>query len=647
MQLLYKNTNGFTAAQLADHVGIRRQAFSKRPGVSDFLIGLENSGNGRPVKLYSADALKLWSVDPKTIEEIKSKKYRKGRTDKGIARSMSHDTWLVGVKLVKELYLNQAIDNVQLCCEEAEKRLVDAGYSDVSAKQLYARIMRNEPKRNMYGPFFSDPEGNWKAIRNSRLRVNATKLSAATARYNLFAMLENAGMAGDGFGAGRIIVIDDFKRDSWTLKDGKLHMPGGVGFIDALTRKPLLLLPTETITTNVVAVGILTVVNRYGLLPDTVWVMENSKAMKNINVEQLVRTLYHPQEIADFHNGKHTWIKNLFGGQKGPIVRNLPHIARFLGKAMIERFFKIVKDEFDATRFALNYQGGNRLESVHLTVNAAPLMVGQDKNELPVGMYTTETAKYWDVLFTWIENDCVNRVRKVMYSGLRELHGVTAPCTIQSVWERYTGGANDKREIPSLDNERLARLLYFAQPERHKFLVTLRNAGHYQTSINNRNINIVHPALTSNYIGRKLATIAVPTQKNRYLVLVVNNDTQIPDFLCVAEDMTAHTIEEASSMRASVKHTRESIEAKHKTANRMLAVWETKGIHEHKQNDGWIPNLVANENKELTGMIYETYEAEEYSEPEIKKLPKPKKQISRAEKLIRESENLLKNCSNY
>ena len=100
-------------------------------------------------------------------------------------------------------------------------------------------------------------------------------------------------------------------------------------------------------------------------------------------------------------------------------------------------------------------------------------------------------------------------------------------------------------------------------------------------------------------------------------------------------------------MRASVKHTRESIEAKHKTANRMLAVWETKGIHEHKQNDGWIPNLVANENKELTGMIYETYEAEEYSEPEIKKLPKPKKQISRAEKLIRESENLLKNCSNY
>jgi hypothetical protein len=315
MQLLYKNNNGFTAAQLADHVGVTRRAVSGRSGIEDFLIGLENSGNGRPVKLYSADALKLWSVDPKTIKEIKSKKYRKGRTDKGIARSMSHDTWLVGVKLVKELYLNQAIDNVQLCCEEAEKRLIDAGYSDVSAKQLYARIMRNEPKRNMYGPFFSDPEGNWKSIRNSRLRVNATKLSAATARYNLFAMLENAGIAGDGFGAGRIIVIDDFKRDSWTLRDGKLHMPGGVGFVDALTRKPLLLLPTESITTNVVAVGILTVVNRYGLLPDTVWVMENSKAMKNINIEQLVRTLYHPQEIADFDRGKHTWIKNLFGGQ--------------------------------------------------------------------------------------------------------------------------------------------------------------------------------------------------------------------------------------------------------------------------------------------------------------------------------------------
>ncbi|HAT77268.1 MAG TPA: hypothetical protein DCS19_10650, partial [Flavobacterium sp.] len=434
------------------------------------------------------------------------------------------------------------------------------GFNDADPTRFYKAIKRSERHRDIKGVFFSDPDGNWEDIRQRNMKRNQSDLSEAVPRYDYFAMLESAGLAGDGYGAGRIIVIDDFKRDAWVDKNGQAIMTKGLAFIDGLTRYPLLYMPCDEITTEAVARGILLVAFQYGLYPNTVWVIENSQAMKNANVEGVIKSLYTDEELMNFKN--QTWITQLFGCPPSPIVHNVPHVPRFAGKAMIERQFRLVKDEFDAVYFPKQYQGGSRQEAVTLTRAAMPYFNLTNVTNLPLDLQLTKYEDYWFMLWNWLYETFVNRPRISIFGKVSRRHGFQP--TIAEAFDHYNH--NNDRMLPQLNAERYANIIYFAQPNRtsQKNLITIKNRHRLTCTIDGQNVNIVSDAITSNLISHKVAVMPcnLPGYEGQYLVMRADNRAN-PEFIGIFKNYIAESLAESEEFRKESRKIRE-------TANRQL-----------------------------------------------------------------------------
>lgn len=575
--------NLMTAEQIADNIGISRRAVLKNRNIDNFFAGLfpNPSGTGRPVKMYRPEALSLWNKSDDEIRSAAKKAERKSRGDKGsVRKSKNGDTWATpeqiktAVELTKQLYINNAQRNLRLACEQAGKMLKsDPAFIEITGARLYRRLQRKD--QYFRSEYFTE---NWEAIRMKKFKVKDHAMnSAGSLRYEYWRIMEGAGIARPQQGACNVIVIDDFKRDAWSQKDGKLEMPVGIAYLDGLTGYPLLILPTPSITTEAVAAGMVMVAYAYGLPEQAIWVMENSRAMKNVNIEMLARSMYTKEELYDFDNGKVDWVKEVFYGQTGPVIRSLSHIPKHAFKAKIERFFKIVKDEFDATRFPLNYQGGSRQEATQLTLAAMPMAVGQETKDLPTSFYTVEYEQYWEELYKWMYSDCIMRSRPVMLSEWAKEKtqetGARVSPTINECFNYYRNNEY-KREV---DPQKIAYLLYWAQPDRHhpKNLWTVRQTLFIQPTIDNKHLNLFSEAISESVIGRKIATIPIPNAPDRFLLFLAD-DPERPEFLCIAEDFTARDSKKVPVMRRRVQVAREAINERLDEGAKTLAVWENQ-----------------------------------------------------------------------
>ncbi len=630
LSLTDQTSNLMTSEQIAGEVGISRANVIRKKGINEYFAGIfpNPAGTGRPIKMYRPEALSLWGRSDEKIRETSKKLERKGRNDKGGVRWTSPEKLQEAIKLVKQLYINNAQPNLKLACEQASKMMQsESTYKSITGSRLHRRLQRNGKDGDFRSEYFQE---NWELIRMKQLKLHDHSLqSTGTLKYNWWEILEDSGVAGKGFGACSVIVIDDFKRDAWSIKDGKLEMPVGLAYIDGLTGYPLLLLPARSITTESVAAGMVMVAYAYGLPENAVWVMENSKAMKNVNIEMLARSLYTKDELYDFENGKIEWIKNVFAGQTGPVCRNLPYIPRHAFKARIERFFKIIKDEFDATRFPLNYQGGSRQEATQLTLASMPMAVGRETKDLPLGFYTVEYEEYWEHLYKWLYSDCIMRQRPTMLKGWAtaktKYHSERVSPTINECWNYYRGDKNKR----AIDPERLAYLLYWAQPKRHepRALWTVRQTLFIQPTIKDRHLNLFSEAISEGVIGRKLATVPIPNNPNIFLLFIADDPTR-PEFLCVAEDYTAKKNKDIPVMRTKVTNAREQLNSRLDDGAKTLAAWENQ--HElgamPEEPEEWTKQLL-NDNNYLPAQ--ESKEDEENPEtPEQDTEPKNKVEIS-------------------
>ncbi|MEP7217634.1 MAG: hypothetical protein ABI876_01895, partial [Bacteroidota bacterium] len=392
--------NLMTAEDIAGRVGVSKRAVLKRAGIDQFVADRASRG-GRPVNLYTATALSLWGIQ--TTTPSPADKQRKGRSDHGAPRKCSAESWQLLTETARALYMASAQGNLRLACEQTCRQLAAQGVIvPITHKQLYKRLTcKNTGTDGL--PISEFYRENWEAIRSSGLRKKDLALKVVTARYDWLSIFESCGWAGEGFGALRVWSIDVRHGDAWSIgDDGKPHLPSAVYIRCGLTGMPLMVYPIETESSEAIIRAVLQCMIRWQRVPDVAYAIDNGSAMV---AERTLGVLNSTLPESAWERAAE--MPEIFGANRSPILRNLPNIPRAPFKAALERSFKHIKDEYDANRFALTYQGGDRSEAVQLRVSNRPSW-----QYLPE--VVRSSTSYFSGLDEWLYSDYIARLRPAM-----------------------------------------------------------------------------------------------------------------------------------------------------------------------------------------------------------------------------------------
>lgn len=525
-------SDGITAGDIARRLNLSERSIRKRNGIDQFIIGQFATGRGRPVTLFSREALSLWGVESVTAEP----RVRSERSDWGVPRCCTPEQWEAICLSVRELYMANAQANLKLACEQAVRRAGMSGVElPVTAAQIYKRLTckNTAPDGLAMSPFYRD---NWEVIRRSGLRKKDIALEIATHRYNWLDIFENLGWAGAGFGAMRGWSIDVRKNDVWTTPNDRSSQAefGSAMYIRCvLTGYPLWVEPVQTETSDALIRGYLKCMLAWRKCPDLFVAIDNGKAMISERTLQVIKTTLPPEAFA-----MAAQIPEMF--QEGsPIIRNLPNIPRSKFKAALERSFKLIKDEFDATRHARNYQGGSRAEAVQLSVSNRPAW-----QYMSTAISTTD--EYFDGLGTWLYSDYVARERPRMFPTL-VARGISP--TIGAAFQYYF---DPTESLPT--NERIADLLYWATPRPS---ICKASLGYVDAVIGGEFWHCVSEALNHQYYGHKIAVLPIPDTD--FAVLMLADNPSAPKYLATARNAFVRSMDELREVRPIVIETQNAI----------------------------------------------------------------------------------------
>lgn len=498
--------NEMTAATIAEIIGITERRVRARVGIEAYLIGHRATG-GRMAKVYRADVMTLFGRSIEQPEEAAEREFeRRKRSDEGLPRNCSAGQWDAIIKVVRALYLQNAQANLKLACEVGQRVAASKGLAwPIGHVQVYRRLMRKDTGRDhqYLSEFFAQ---DWEAMRRSLLRkADLAKSITPTVRYQMQSMMESMGVAGPGFGAGRLWVLDARKGDSWTSSG----MAYAIYIMCGLTGFPLWIepIPSESETKADVARALLRCCWAWRMRPTVGIALDNGRAMSSKPIVGLMEHLL-PRtawDIAEkfpdlFHDGE-------------PIIRNLPNIPRAPWKASIERSFKRLKDEHDAPFHAKVYQGGSRAE-------ATQLRLSQQLN-LPKDIITQ--AEYFGGLATYVWGDYIQRERPSTFPLLAQ-RGITP--SIAAAWEYYY--EPNSSEMP--DTESISYLLYHAMWASDKVGFVRCELGSASSTIEGRLWHLVSTKFGRGIAGRKVAIVPVP-DTDEAVVMLVDDDKQNPHYL--------------------------------------------------------------------------------------------------------------------
>ena len=557
--------NYYSTKEVADIVGKSERTVLRRVGVDNHLAGfIDSDSAGRPAKMFNPTVFKLWNVNYEDFSRpnpdaayIEDK-----RADYGKPRGMDMTTWTTAVRTAKECFMSMPTKNLLEACRQTAS-VANLNGANLDGDYLYRRLTRRRSQTCSYtSPYYSEA---WGKVHEAKYRVRQNRFyNHPFVNYNMFSMFRNRGLLGKGYGSKRVIVVDDFKRDVWVDNAGEMEMPWGLVFIDGITNFPLMIIPADTISTDIVAAGILMTTWAHGIHGDTVWVFETARAMKNRNVIGLIESLYTPEQLEAFKRGD-SWVKEIFPGQTGPYVNSPANIAQSVFKSRVERSIRNFKDEFDGVYFPTTFQGGDRKEGVQLTLSGSPLdvfneekpLANGEKNPKPYSKRLIPIAGYWERLYNWIWGKYVSVPRAKMFTHFNTTFGTDGYKSIKQVHD-FLSSDNDGTFKPDLSNmNRFAMLLFFAQPNRHSFTVKVSRIGSYQTTIDNRPLNLVSRSLNQSHVGCRVCTIPIPEHDNNYIIIDVTVADK-PLFIGIAEDYTATTMEDANRFRRDIRQMRES-----------------------------------------------------------------------------------------
>lgn len=510
---------------LALRLGISTQAVRKRQGLEQFMVNIVTKGSGNRCLMVRPEALQLWGVDP--ISPPRSR-----RSDKGKPRKCTDEQWAAISMAVRGFYLVNAQANLKLACEEVVRQ---AEALPLTATQIYKRLTRKTSE------FYSD---NWELIRRSALRKKDISLALPTDRYDWLSIFESLGWAGQGFGALRGWTIDVRKNDVWTLDEttGSGEMAQAIYIRCALTGFMLWVEPIPTETSEAIIRSFLKCMIAWRRVPDLFIAIDNGRSMIAERTLGVLASAL-PQEAFE----RATEFPEVFGQMGSPILRNLPNIPRAPFKAALERSFKLIKDEFDAPRHPLQYQGGSRAEAVQTTVaNRPPWHFNKAS--------LVAASAYYQDLERFLHAEYLTRPRPRMFPLLVE-RGMT-PSIDCAFTYYYTPGAEN---LPHGD--RLALLLYFATEKRPIVHACL---GYVDCTINGQFWHCVSPRLDHRMVGRRIAVLPIPGSDQAILVLC--DDPSHPTYLDTVPNAFVRSAERLAEIRSQVMSAQDEIRAKLRAA---------------------------------------------------------------------------------
>lgn len=557
---MLEHNRGCTAEQLAGllhtmQMRVTPRAVAKRKGIEEFFIGYGESSTGRPPKLYSREALKLWQAKNTDVDE--PTRARRLRSDVGAPRFCELPEWQLIVERTKSLYLRSADANLKLACEHAVAQLQREGLIDleIRAQQVYRRLFQDarDPHTGLHTSEYH--RQNWRAIHTGEYRRLDTAQRMPTLNYDMQAMLESMSIAGPGFGALAFWAIDGHKAhtqalpdelaDSTSLRD--LSSPFFICITDVLTGMVLWVERCESESERTVISALVNCMCLWNATPTHGIAMDGGIANATKNVRGLISAMLPPEAFvfAQQYPGVYT--------KGSPIVINPPYMPDSFAKGALERMFGKVSKEHDAPRFPDNFQGGSRLTAVQRRISNQPTVTAN----------TPTISEYFASLDNYLYSDYIERERAQQFPTLVQ-RGIKP--TIRNVFDYY-GGNDRAAEMPS--GERIAKMLYYISE--HRAFVKAQQGG-AEAQINKQTWNVICRELTHEYWGKHIAIVPVPGHDGLAVVLSAKDKakTSLDDvrFIGFGHSSTVRTYDDMERMKRIQWDARNHVHA-HLTAERM------------------------------------------------------------------------------
>lgn len=554
--------NLISTDELAHILGVSKQAILKKPQIEKYVYGKFSFG-GRPKIFFHSEILTLFGLKPQDVVTHN----RKVRADKNVPRVLPENLELAIVERAKQIYLSQGNRNYILnAVRYASSELWDNGYSEYFdsvnklVEYIYKRRIKGKSKTFIgYADRYPTWETQWERIWK---KADIALKKTAVKQYKLIDLLEDCKLIREGYGAATLWVIDDHKGDSFIYSESekayKGKLPNATYLMDALTGKFLDFIVGEP-TTLAVATLIIRNALRYGL-PLAIS-LENSRAMKNIKLDNLINALYPDDMLKIYRENNGDWFHELFPNRTSPIVRNIPHIPDSILKARIERMFREFR-EHDGAYFPETYQAGG-IDPVQLKISTTP--------KQPIQLYSE--YNYYASLKNWLDTAYCEKIRYKMFDRFFQKTGLQP--TIANVWQYYGGCSNPGTGI-TIDETKFAYALYWLAKIDDNGSIIMRSAkaidgGRVRCQVGGRDYLFVNSRLAA-FSGHKLQIIFIPKAFGDKYSLVDNvaifaEKSKGVEFICIAEDVMVRDLASLKRANNQVNLTRALLKANETPAN--------------------------------------------------------------------------------
>lgn len=456
---------------IARTVGKSKWAVSKKPFLEEYFVKEQSSG-GRPRKFYSDDVLIRFGIkpanlsipDPDVSESIKpvyiNPEPRKRREDRGSNRLISDALEADIVQTIFNLYVGQARkfdvlrcvrDGVNICWSRIQSGLKKPMSPEEFAQALYKRLTRKDGR--YVGAIHSQ---NWYKLWESQHSINRTNTLTPMNRWELMPLFVDAGVAGSGYGAGKLWVVDGTQADVWIDDNGKAQTKSYLMIADGLTGMPLfqaLLEKGEKIED--VARMFDKAVQIHGR-PEFGVVMDNGAAFSSSEIRNMVASWYAPGELESMAtNG---FRLQLFDGQIDPCIYPVARVPRFPVKANIERMFDEV-NRYWSEEMPLSYVGSRDSRATSHELGSTPTRGVAERADCNVA---------FNGFVHWIYTTYINRYQPARLAWLAK-NAWLEPRTINA-W-RYFGGCFELPEVAAIAGTNSIQLTKDCTPEYHTQIV--------------------------------------------------------------------------------------------------------------------------------------------------------------------------------
>lgn len=456
---------------IARTIGKSKMAVSKKPFLEEYFVKEQSSG-GRPRKFYSDDVLIRFGIKPANlsipdpdISEVVKPVYinpepRKRREDRGASRLISDALEADIVQTIFNLYIGQARkydvlrcvrDGVNICWSRIESGLKKSMSPEEFTQALYKRLTRKDGR--YVGAIHSQ---NWYKLWEFQHSVNRTNTLTPMNRWEFMPLFIDAGIAGEGFGAGKLWVSDCTQADVWVDDNGKPRAKSYLAIYDLLTGMPLYMEILENgEKIDDIARMFDKAVKIHGR-PELGVMMDNGAAYASAEIRNQIRSWYAPGELDKLANDSAR--RQIFGGQTEPYLYPFTNIPRYGAKSKIERFFDEV-NRYWSEEMPLSFIGSrdSRATSHELGSNpnrgvAARADYNVAFNSFVHWVYTTYINRYQPNRLAWFTRTTKQEPRTI------------------NAW-RYFGGRFELPEVAQVAGTNSMQLTKDCSPEYYTQIV--------------------------------------------------------------------------------------------------------------------------------------------------------------------------------